>query len=154
MVSYDDSGFTGPTMGQLFTRVCPGYWDGTDDNIRLEFRNRYPSEPRETCMTDYLDKAGAEFVSGHEDKWLGKKLLSCYGQRFRPIYGLEFRFHSNTWGWNLHVDQVELCAITARFGSPGDAGYSVWQWNGNTTNEKYGWFNSHSNWNVMTQIAG
>ena len=68
MVSYDDSGFTGPTMIQLFTRVCPGYWDGTDDNIRLEFRNRYPSEPRETCMTDYLDKTGAEFVSGHEDK--------------------------------------------------------------------------------------
>ena len=143
-------------MVLLITEPCSGYYDGTDDNIRLEFRNYFESVPRETCTTDYLGKSGDEFVRGREDRWWGERsLMFCSGQRFRPIAGLDFRFHSNTWGWNPYTDQLKLCKVTAEFGSPGVTGYSKWQWTGTTTNEHYpDFFNSYSNWNTLIKIAG
>jgi len=144
-----------PQMVTLTTKPCSGYYDGTDDNVQFEFRNGYTSNPRETCMTDFLGKDGSEHVAGRTDRWLGSKLMSCSKDRFRPIESLEFRFHTNTWGWNLHHDQVKFCQVVATFGSPGVPGYSKWEWNGASTNVHYdGYYNSRGNWNTMTQIAG
>jgi len=144
-----------PQMVTLTTKPCSGYYDGTDDNVQFEFRNGYTSTPRETCMTDFLSKSGSEHVAGRTDRWLGSKLMSCSKDRFRPIESLEFRFHTNTWGWNLHHDQVKFCQVVATFGSPGVPGYSKWEWNGASTNVDYiGYYNSRGNWKTMTQIAG
>jgi hypothetical protein len=142
-------------MAEVTTVTCSGYYDGTDDNVQLEFMNGHDSDPRETCTTDYLNNRGNEFAFGGTDVWGGKQLLSCNGNRFRPIIGLSFRFITNTWGINFHHDQLRLCKVTARFGSPGTAGYSLWQWNGDLYNADYsGAFNSQSNWRSMTKIAG
>ena len=142
-------------MLRLTTQPCSGKWDGTDDNIQFEFRNGYASTPPETCMTDYLGKSGAEHVAGREDTWQSAILMSCSADRFRPIESLDFRFHSNTWGWNMHVDQVKFCKVVAQFGTPGVPGYSKWEWVGESINEHYpGFFNNYGNWNRMTLIEG
>ena len=150
-------------MVQLTTKPCSTNYDGTDDNIRLEFLNVHG----ENCKTDYLDTNKNDFWHGIEQDWVGDILMSCSGHRFRPIETLDFRFHSNTLNWNLHVDQLTLCEVTAQFGSPAiynsqgelvtpeTPGYSKWQWKGTTTNTHYtGYYNSHSNWNTMTKIEG
>jgi len=144
-----------PEMSQITTVTCGSYYDGTDDNVQLEFRNSYDSNPRETCTTDYLNKPGSEFGAGQTDVWGGGKLMSCNGNRFRPIGDLEFRFITNTWGWNVHHDQLRLCKVKAMFGRNGTAGYSLWQWTGDLYNAHYtGLFNSQSNWRSMTKIDG
>jgi len=144
-----------PEMAAITTRVCSGYYDGTDDNVQLEFRNNFNSDPRETCMTDTLSQSGSEFAMGANENWVGNKLLlSCAGPRFRPITGLDVRFHTNTWGWNLHHDEVKLCTITAQFGKRGNPGFSVWQYNGNIENAHYTTYNSQSDWVAMTKIEG
>merc|ERR1712014_504333 len=95
-----------PQMTEIITKPCSGSYDGTDDNIRLEFR---------------------------------------------PISGLDFRFHSNTWGWNLHTDELTLCEVTVQFGTRGSPGYSKWYWSGRSTNiEPYpGYYNSYGAWQTM-----
>jgi predicted GTPase len=144
-----------PEMFKVTTVTCSSYYDGTDDNVQLEFMNDHDSDPRETCTTDYLNHKGNEFAHGGTDVWKGETLLSCNGNRFRPIIGLSFRFLTNTWGWNPHHDQLRLCKVTAQFGSPGIAGYSVWQWNGDLYNAHYsGVYNSQSNWVSMRKIVG
>jgi len=146
-----------PQMTEIITKPCSGSYDGTDDNIQLEFRNAYPSIPRETCMTDYLDDPeGDEFEFDTIDRWGGDLLMSCFGHRFRPISGLDFRFHSNTWGWNLHTDELTLCEVTVQFGTRGSPGYSKWYWSGRSTNiEPYpGYYNSYGAWQTMRKIQG
>ena len=146
----------GPEMSAITTRVCSANYDGTDDNVQLEFKNSYDSDPYEACMTDYLSKSGPEFNAGATETWFGEELLSCNGPRFRPIEGLDVRFHTNTWGWNLHHDELRLCSITVQFGEPGTPGYSKWQWDGGDMyNAHYtGLFNSESNWVTMRKIVG
>ena len=142
-------------MVLLITEPCPGYYDGTDDNIRLEFRNHFASTPRETCTTDVLDKSGNEFVRGRQDQWGADILLTCSGRMFRPISGLDFRFHLESMGWFGQTDELKLCKVTVLFGSPGVPGYSKWQWTGTTINEHWtGSYNSYSNWNTLIKIAG
>jgi len=123
---------------------------------QLQFRNNYDSDPRESCTTDYLNNPGDEFAAGQTDVWQGDDLLlTCTGNRFRPIGGLDFRFITNTWGWNAHHDQLRLCKVTAQFGRPGVAGYSVWQWTGDLYNARYSWiYNSESDWMTMRKITG
>ena len=134
-------------MATIITKVCSGYYDGTNDNVQLEFKNSFD----ETCTTD---NNGNEFAFGQTDVWGGGQLMSCNGNRFRPIGDLSFRFLTNTWGWNLHHDQLRLCKVTAQFGRPGLAGYSVWQWNGDLYNAHYsGAYNSQSDWMNMRRIA-
>merc|ERR1719278_573624 len=114
-----------PEMTKIITVTCSGDWDGSDDNVQLEFTNRYSTE--ESCITDYLAKNNhREFARGTTDNWSGGKLGTCNGNRFRPINGLWFRFHTNTWGWNPHHDQLRLCRVTAHFGLPSTPGHSVW----------------------------
>ena len=144
-------------MSAITTRVCSGTFDGTIDNVQLEFKNSYGSDPHETCMTDYLSKSGPmfDFNVGAFDKWVGGKLLSCNRNRFRPIEGLDVRFHTNTWSSNLLFDNLRLCSITVQFGGPGTPGYSKWQWDGDMYNAHYtGLFFSKSNWVTMRKIAG
>ena len=112
----------GPEMAQMTTVTCSSYYDGTDDNVQLQFRNNYDSDPRESCTTDYLNNPGDEFAPGQTDVWQGDHLMTCKENRFRPIGGLEFRFLTNTWGWNAHHDQLRLCKVTAQFGGPGLSG--------------------------------
>ena len=139
-------------MKEVTTVTCPGYYDGSDDNVQLQFRNNYDSDPRESCTTDYLNNFGDEFVAGQTDVWLAQSLMTCI-RNFRPIGGLQFRFITNMSGWAGH-DELRLCKVTAQFGRPGIAGYSVWQWTGDLYNSHYsGVFNSRSNWVTMTKIA-
>ena len=145
----------GPEMSAVTTRVCSGSYDGTGDNVQLEFRNTYDSDPRETCMTDWLEQSGPEFDAGQTDTWFGNQLLLCNGPRFRPIDGLHVRFHTKIWGWNLHHNGLKLCSITAQFARRGTPGYSAWQWNGNMENAHYtGYYKSQSDWVAMTKIDG
>ena len=145
-------------MIELTTTPCPGWGDGTIDKIQLQFRNRNSrSILRDTCRTDDLDMPGKEFVRGREDKWGGNMLSSCFGHRFRPIHGLDFRFHSTKVGswFSNSADKLKLCKVSAQFGSRGQLGYSLWQWSGTATNVYFpDDDNSSSNWNTMRKIEG
>ena len=138
-------------MAQITTETCSGYYDGTNNYVRLEFMN---SIPRKTCITDYLYKSGDEFAANQTSVWEEEMLQSCAENKFRPIGGLSFRFLTNTWGINMHHDQLRLCKVTAQFGRPELAGYSVWQWTGDLYNAHYSGGESQSNWTTMAKIAG
>ena len=144
-------------MAQITTVTCSGHNDGTKHFVHLEFMNSYDSNPRDTCVTDRLDKSGDEFAVGQTDVWAGEGLGSCTEDRFRPTGDLSFRFHTRVFLFSF--DELRLCSVTAQFGRPGVAGYSVWQWTGDLYNAEYSLTaasgaNSRSNWRTMRKIAG
>ena len=143
--------FPGPKMSKVTTLTCGGYWDGTEDNVRLEFKN----DLGETCGTDYLFFEGeTEFQSGETNIWLGNALESCAGERWRPIGDLYFRWHKNTYLVNLHHDMFAFCGLKVNFGGPDAPGNSRWQWKGRSIgNETFGYYNSYSQWELMTKIT-
>lgn len=146
-----------PRMTELITKVCDEDYAGTDDNIKLQFRNFYRvGFGQEVCDTDYLGKTNVnDWERGMTQKWGGEILMTCIGPKFRPINGLEFQFHSNTLGANLHTDELTMCGLTAVFGTRGKPGYSKWEWTGSITNHKWdGSYNSYSRWVRMEKTEG
>ena len=148
---------SGPRMTELITKVCNEEYAGTDDNIKLVFRNFHRVEfGREVCDTDYLGKYGVDdWERGMTQSWGGEMLMTCIGPKFRPINGLEFRFHSNTLGVNPITDELTMCGLTAVFGTRGEPGYSKWQWTGSINNHySAGVFDSYSRWARMEKTEG
>ena len=141
-------------MTELITKVCDQEYAGTDDNIKLSFRNFHRG--REVCDTDYLGKYGVDdWERGMTQEWGGENLMSCFGPKFRPINGLEFRFHSKPLSVNLHTDELTLCGLTAVFGTKGEPGYSKWEWTGSiNTHYSAGVYNSYSRWARMEKTEG
>ena len=139
-------------MAQITTETCSGYYDGTGNYVRLEFMNSNPQD-RETCITDHLYKSGDEFAANQTAIWEGEILLSCAGNKFRPIGGFSFRFHTVD-GWLGDTDELRLCSVTAQFGGPDDAGYSMWEWTGDLYNAHYSGGESQSNWTTMAKMVG
>ena len=156
----------GPEMLWFTTRVCSGNYDGTRDNVQLEFKNIFDSDRPVTCMTDYLNykyqlkQQDNLCCPGRVDWWGLEKVQPCNENRFnrfkqfKPIDGLQFRFHTNTLGLNLHHDQLRLCRVNVQFGRNGSAGYSLWQWDGDLYNEDYTAYNSQSKWATMKKVKG
>ena len=138
-------------MSKVTTLTCGGYWDGTKDNVRLEFKN----DLGETCGTDYLFfKEKTEFQSNEANIWTGNALESCAGERWRPIGDLYFRWHKNTFLVNLHHDMFAFCGLKVNFGGSDAPGNSRWQWKGRSIgNETFGYYNSYSKWELMTKIT-
>merc|ERR1712223_1870403 len=150
-----------PVMTEITTKVCNEDYAGTDDNIVLEFENFNGANP-EKCNTEHLGKSGTDdWERGMTQEWGGEHLMTCFKSTFRPINGLKFRFHSNTLMVNLHIDELQLCEVIARFGTEGEPGYSKWRWTARKDPSgsiyqsiELGWYDSMSRWAMMEKIEG
>ena len=74
-------------MTELITKVCDQEYAGTDDNIKLSFRNFHRAQfGREVCDTDYLGKYGVDdWERGMTQSWGGHYLMTCLGPKFRQV---------------------------------------------------------------------
>ena len=128
-------------MRELEVRVCNPTWSGTDDYVKIKFKNG----ENEQCSTDWLDKEGDDFQTGSEQKWDNAKydFLSSCSKIFRPTDGLYVMIEVDTHLINCHSDDLQICRVWAAFGDEDEIGSSTWRWSagyqsGKWNNKMYG----------------
>ena len=107
-------------MRELEVRVCNPTWSGTDDYVKIKFKNG----ENEQCSTDWLDKEGDDFQTGSEQKWDNAKydFLSSCSKIFRPTDGLYVMIEVDTHLINCHLDDLRICGVWAAFGDEDEIG--------------------------------
>eukprot|EP00092_Neocalanus_flemingeri_P001126 GFUD01001200.1.p1 GENE.GFUD01001200.1~~GFUD01001200.1.p1 ORF type:complete len:793 (+),score=149.52 GFUD01001200.1:191-2569(+) len=132
-----------PRLHKITTKVCTAQHSGTDDNVLLSFKNGVGDK----CLTDWLDTSSNDWATGMTQTWTGdEKFLACSGDRFRPEEGLQVRFIMDTWGINFHSDELQLCKITAYYGTSTDIGASKWVWSKQSNKRSYVWNKVYKIW--------
>jgi len=100
----------GPTMVEIEEQVCSASYSGTDDSVRMRFKNGMD----EVCITGWLDKKrGNDHATGKNYLWDMHWLSGC--AHHSATDGLWVQVELKNWGLNLQGDEIEICQIIARF---------------------------------------
>ena len=97
-----------------------------------------PSTNQKTCSTDWFS---GSVERGQIQNWPASLLSPCQG--LEPTDSLEFRFELDTWGANVHSDELQLCRVEVEFTDSG------WVWEGGMWNSQF-----HSVYNSTSQWRG
>merc|ERR1719402_1702585 len=122
--------------GATFTaKLCDNDWAGTYDNVKFGLRDGRGF----TCETDWVAGPKAMDPShpnpllgwprGERRTWdLATKLGDCL--LLDDTHGLEFRVVVDTFGINLHMDDLELCKFALYNPDPRGEEPRAWTWSG------------------------
>ena len=155
---------------RIETLVCSTFYSGTSDNVRLQLRTanqntglqmipakqntglqlttanentllQKATANQKTCSTDWFSGSVAR---GQSQNWPASLLSSCQG--LEPTSSLEFRFELDTWGANVHSDELQLCRVEVEFTGSG------WVWEGGMWNSQFhSVYNSSSQWRGLAR---
>ena len=115
---------TGPALVEITTQVCGVTHSGTDDNVFIKFRNGVNG----SCRTNWLDGDGDDFETSKYQIWRNPFLFSC-SKDFRPAEGLQVQVQMDSPLVKVCLsDDLQLCKITAKFGTGTENGASKWIW--------------------------
>ena len=90
--------------------------------------------------------------TGKRESWTDEWALDVCKTKFRgsSIASLEFKIVLDTWGVNLHTDDLKLCKVTVEFVDPS----SKWEWSSVAeTKPCSGCYSTESDWYNMTLIS-
>ena len=140
-------------MNSIQARVCAERYSGTNDNVKMRFKNGFGYE----CQTHWLDKNWGNNWARNSIEYLGSPMFSSCGETFRPIDTLQFRFEMSIpltgISFMLNNDELQLCSVKVKFGSENTPGSSVWLWEGSAWNSVAdGVFYSMSEWQTLRKI--
>ena len=116
----------GPQLREIEVKVFDKKWSGTDDNVKLRFKNGDEG----VCSTDWLDSSSNDFQKKSLQTWnnTNYKFLSSCATLFRPTDGLHVMIELDNQAANLHSDDLQVCKIKAVFGTSDEIGSSQWRW--------------------------
>ena len=128
-------------MTKISVEVCPNYWDGTNDFVRLRFKTCPHTDSicngTRQCVTDWLDDAYDINNSWQNDQtydFFADELGKCarvgkLGSVDQLFVQAEVQAGDFLDALKGH-DVLKLCKIKVEFGFESQSDFSQWNWSG------------------------